>query len=66
MKLVKGIVLFFLLIAVFLTACSNDSGQDTSSYDPADFEFSLPNTAGELVSTAPNEKTLYLYFTGVG
>lgn len=66
MKLVKGIALFFLLTAVFLTACSNDNGQDTTAYDPATFEFSLPNTAGELVSTAPDGKTLYLYFTGIG
>ncbi len=64
----KGIILLGCML-LFLAACSgNDQGNagDTTPYDPATFEFAMPNTTGEAVSLVPNGKTLYLYFTGVG
>lgn len=53
-----------LLFVFIVTACSSneESGGD---YDADDYDFTLFSSTGEEVDAFTDEKSLYLYFTGV-
>lgn len=68
----KLIILILFIFILALAACSsdggkqeNDNGNDSLTYDKAEFEISLPDTSGNLVNVSPDGKTMYAYFTGV-
>lgn len=61
----KIVSLVFISMLMTLAACS-DNGEESSSYEPSDYEFSGVSTSSEEVELfQEEEKALYLYFTGV-
>ncbi|WP_416151643.1 hypothetical protein ACM26V_11990 [Salipaludibacillus sp. HK11] len=66
MKKIGSITFISLMTLLIFTACSSDNGEDSGSYDPDDYQFSLMSTSGNDVDLfEDDEKALYLYFTGV-
>ncbi len=67
-------LLMIALLASFLAivGCGTDDAQQqatedgTITFNQADFDIELPNTAGSVINVTPDGKTIYAYFTGIG
>lgn len=69
-KKILAILLLILVLAVAGCGGSDEGSKDengsgTLTYGDDLFNFSLYDTSGNLVSVMPDEKTMFVYFTGV-